>query len=176
MKNILPALLLLLTLPVFAQNQIISDFYDQYTEQEEVTDVKLQGWLLRLATNDESEAESEEVEVLKGISFLRVLVMSEGNLVKPHELKKFVKDLQKAEFAELMKIRDGSGSIDIFIREEGENVTDLTAIINDADDGFILLSLEGRIPFSELNNLNIEVEGMEHLKKIPEEKKDIPRA
>ena len=174
MKNILSALFLFFSISLFAQNQVVQDFYDKYNELENVDEVKLQGWLLKLAA--EYADETEEEKMLEKISFIRVMIMSEGNLVKPKDLKAFIKDIQKENFSELMQIRDGGALVNVFIREEGKEITDVLALINDKEDAFILLSLEGRIQFSDLNNLNINVSGMDHLKKIPENRKSIPRA
>ncbi len=174
MKNILSFLFLFFSISLFAQNQVIQDFYDKYNDLENVNEVKLQGWLLELAA--EYADKTEEEKMLKKISFLRVMIMSEGNLVQPAELKRFIKDIQQEDFAELIQIRDGAAVVNVFIREEGKDITDVLAVINDQEDGFILLSLEGHIQFSDLNNLNINVSGMDHLKKIPENRKEIPRA
>jgi len=174
MKNILSVLCLFFSVSLFAQNQVVQDFYDKYNDLENVNEVKLQGWLLEMAA--EYSDKNEEAKMLEKISFLRVMIMSEGNLVQTSELEKFIKDIEKEDFAELMQIRDGGALVNIFIREEGSEITDVLALINDEEDAFILLSLEGRIQFEDLNNLNINVSGMDHLKKIPEDRKSIPRA
>ena len=174
-QYLLPALLCLcFSSSLFAQNKTVENFYDHYNQLENVTDVKLQGWLLKMAA--EFSDEEEATRILQNISFLRVLVMSEGNLVKPQDLKTFIRDLKKDAFENLMQIRNEGARVEILIREDGDTITDVVALINSDEESFILLSLEGRIRFSDLNNLHIDVEGLEHFKKIPEKRSDIPRA
>ncbi len=130
--------------------------------------------MLEMAAEYTDEAEASRI--LQDISFLRVLVMSEGNLVAPQDLKGFVRDLKKETYSELMQMRSKGTKVEIYIREKGETITDIVAMINEPGENFILLSLEGKIRFSDLNNLHIDVDGMEHFEKIPEDRKDIPRA
>lgn len=174
MKNLTIVLFLFMSFFGFGQNEIIGDFYDQYKEVEEVTDVKLQGWLLKLAS--EFSDEKEEERVLNNISFLRILLMSEGNVVAPKSLKQLIKDVKKDNFEQLIQIRNEGSLVDVYIREKDDHITDVLALINDPDDAFILLSVEGHLKFSDLNNLHINVEGIDHLKKIPETREEVPRA
>lgn len=174
MKQCIIGLLLALSVHAYSQNKIISDFYDLYQEKENVTDVKLQGWLLELAS--EFTDEEEKNRIMKDLTYLRVMIMSEGNLVEKEELKGFIRKVKKDNFAELMQIKSEGTLVDVYVREEGDVITDVLALINDPGEAFILLSVEGKLKFSDLNNLHINVEGMEHLKEIPEERKDIPRA
>ena len=104
-----------------------------------------------------------------------VLVMEEGNLVQPDEYRRLVKDIHQSQFEQLLTIRDGGDDIGFYIREKGDTITDVVLLVN-GSDGFILLSLEGLLKFSDLNDLHIDVEGANHFEKLPEKKKDVPRA
>ena len=161
--------------PIFAsaQPEAISRFYDKYKTYEHVTDVKLQGWLLKIASNFTEEEQA--TKILDKITYLRVLVMEEGNLVQPDEYRRLVKDIHQSQFEQLLTIRDGGDDIGFYIREKGDTITDVVLLVN-GSDGFILLSLEGLLKFSDLNDLHIDVEGANHFEKLPEKKKDVPRA
>ena len=175
MKNLIAILFcFVISTTSFSQNKIISDFYDQYNQLENVSDVELRGWVLKMASHFENEEEG--TRILENISFLRVLIMEEGNLVKPGELKGLISDLRKDQFDELMQIRSEGSIVDIYIREDGEEITDVFAVINDPNESFLMISLEGKLKFSDLNKLDIDIDGMEHFEKIPEKKKDVPRA
>ena len=157
----------------YAQHQIINGFYDKYTKYENVTDVKLQGWLLKLASEYSDDEQAHKL--LEKITHLRVLIMEEGNLVNPKDFNRFVKDIKKDSFDELFTIKEESEDIGLYIREKGETITDVVVLVNGTDH-FVLLSLEGLLKFSDLNDLNIDVEGIEHLENLPDDKKEIPRA
>ncbi|HMQ49937.1 MAG TPA: DUF4252 domain-containing protein [Saprospiraceae bacterium] len=174
MKTLLLSIILLFLsyVGVFAQSESILQFYDKYKQQENVTNVKMQGWVLKLASNFSDDEEGKKL--LEKITQLRVLVMEEGNLVSPDEYKSLVKKVGKDKFELLMNLREGKEVIDIFIREDAESITDVLLLVS-GDDQFVLLSLEGKFQLSDLNDLDFDVEGAEHLKKIPEPKKT-PRA
>jgi hypothetical protein len=174
MKNII-AFIALTVFPclLFSQTKAINKFYNKYKKLENVTDIKLQGWVLKLASNFADEEEAEQM--LKKITHLRVLVMEDGNLVSKQEYRQLKNDVKKNSFEELFKIKEGLTEIEFMIREDKESITDVLVLVN-GDDEFVLLSLEGKLKFSDLNNLNLEIEGADHFKKIPEDKADIPRA
>jgi hypothetical protein len=174
MKHILLIFALALCpLLLAAQAAPILQFYDKYKELDKVTDLKLQGWVLEMASIFSEGDDSKNL--LRKISRLRVLLMEEGNLVSPGEYRQLMKDVKKASFETLMKIKEGDEQIDLLIREQGDTITDVLLIVSGLDN-FVLLSLEGALKFSDLNDLNIEVEGAEHFKKLPEKKADIPQA
>ena len=169
---ILISLFVLPTL-VFSQSKAIKQFYNKYKDLESVTDIKLNGWVLKLASTFTDEEDAEKI--LKKITQLRVLVMEEGNLVTKEEYKSLVKSVKKDQFAELFKVKEEGQNIEFMIREEKDLITDVLILVN-GEDQFVLLSLEGKLKFSDLNDLNIEIDGGEHFQKLPEHKKDIPRA
>jgi hypothetical protein len=157
----------------FAQSKPVKEFYDKYKSLENVTDVKLQGWVIRLASSFADEAEAERL--LNKITHLRVMVMEQGNLVSPVEYKELVRKVKSDSFEELLKVKDSGEQVEFLIREKNNAVTDVLILVNGAN-GFVLLSLEGNLKFSDLQDLNIQIDGAEHFKKLPKDKKEIPRA
>lgn len=174
MKNIL-LVLFVFSLPFIGSGQTpaIESFYDKYKNMDNVQNVQLKGWLLELASTFADEEEAGNL--LKKITQLRVMIMEEGNLVSQQEYKSLLKDVKKQQFEELIQIKDNDQQVEILIREENNTITHVLVVVNGIDD-FVLLSLEGNLKFSDLNDLNIEVEGAEHFQNLPEKKKDLPRA
>jgi len=168
-------LLILATAPLFlfGQTKSIKNFYKKYTNYENASDVTLQGWVLKMASNFADDETAERM--LQKITKLRVLTMEEGNLVKQTDYQKLMNDIRKDAFEDLMEIRSGTQQINMLIREDGDTITDIVLFVNDVDN-FVLLSLEGALEFSDLQNINIDVDGSEHFKKIPEKRSEIPRA
>lgn len=174
MKNIIVFIVLCLS-PLFlkAQNGNVKAFYDKYMGYENVTNVSLQGWVLKMAADFADEETGEQL--LKKITKLRVMVMDDQNLVSKNDYQNLVKGIKKDRFEKLMEIKDGGERIDFFIQEDGDEISNLLMLINGADE-FILVSLEGNLKFSDLKELNFEIDGGNHFKKIPKKKKDVPRA
>jgi hypothetical protein len=170
MKNIIiVAFIAILPVLAFGQNKSIEKFYNKYKSQENVTDINLQGWVLELAA---SFSDDESEKVLEKISKLRVLVIEEGNLVNGSEYNQLVKEIKNDSFEELMQFKDGNDKVDIMLKEKDNKITNLLLIAR-GNDGFIMLSLEGDLDWKDLKSLEIDVEGAEHLKKLPD---DMPRA
>ena len=156
-----------------AQNKEIKKFYDKYRSLDNVQDIKLQGWVLKLASTFTDEEEAEKI--LKKITQLRVMIMEDGNLVSPQEYNNLVRSVKKDRFEELIKIKEEGQDIEFMIREENDAITDVLIMVSSPDQ-FVLLSLEGKLKFSDLNDLQIEVDGGEHFQKLPDDKAEIPRA
>ena len=175
MRTILLAFAMLAIIPniAFSQSNTVKAFYEKYKTHENVTDVKLKGWVLKLASSFSDDETAERI--LKKITQLRVLVMEEGNLVSSKEYSRLISSLKKDKFEELMLIKEKSADIQFMIREKGNHISDLLLIVND-DDSFVLLSLEGMLDFRDLHEINIEIEGGDQFKKIPKDKKAVPRA
>jgi hypothetical protein len=100
--------------------------------------------------------------------------MDDGNLVTPKEYQKLLKNMRKNGFEELFRVREGHEDVGLYIREEHQKVTNVLLTVH-GQDNFILLSLEGLLKFSDLNDLHLDIEGMEHFENLPDKKEDIPR-
>ena len=122
-----------------------------------------------------TSTDSETEQLTSKISKLRVLIVEEKSIVKHSDYKQFIKNIKKEKFEELMCFKDGADAVDFYLREQGDVITDVLITVH-GEDGFILLSLEGLFKFSDLNDFELNIEGSEHLKKLPENKKDIKRA
>ena len=92
--------------------------------------------------------------------------MEDENLVTYDDRKDLIRSLEKDKFETFLQVRDGGDKIDFFIREDGDQITNILMVVN-GKDGFILLSLEGLLNLEEIIDLNIDIEGSEYLKKLP---------
>lgn len=172
MRIIITALVIAFSLPLFSQNGI-QNFYRKYMTNEKMTNVNLSGWVLQMAA--EYADEGKEKEMLQKITKLRVMIMEDGNLVSKTDYSDLIKDIRKDDFEPFMNIKEGGDKIDLYLRDDGETITNVLVLVN-GDDEFVLLSLEGNLKFSDLNDINFDVKNGEIFKKIPEERKSIPRA
>lgn len=173
-KILLLAMLLGVAGLSFAQTKAVQSFYNKYKDMDGVENVRLQGWLIKLASSFADE-DPDAKRLLKKITQLRILTMDQGNLVSQQEYNNLIKNIKQDHFEDLFLIKDNGQNVQFLIREKGDTITDVIMLVSGGDE-FVLLSLEGVLKFSDLNNLNIEVDGSDHFKKLPEDKKDIPRA
>ena len=162
--------LLCLPLLSFSQSKAIEDFYNKYKNHEDISKVELKGWVLKLVAKFTDEADNTD-DFLRKITKLRVLSMDEGNIVERADYNRLIKNVQSDRFEDLMYFKEGDSDVKILIREGASAVTDILMVIS-GDDHFTLLSLEGRLKFSDIQNLNldIDIEGTEHLGKVSKRK------
>lgn len=174
MKKIcLLAALLCMVGTMTAQSKAVQQFYDRYRGLEDVENIKLRGWMLRMASNLSDSA--NEAQLLRKISRLQILTTEHTSLIKPQDRKRFLSNLRKEAFEELITIRNEGKLVEMLIREDGETITDLVLMVSDSEE-FVLINMEGALRFSDLNDLNFNVSGAEHLQNLPDNKSDIPKA
>lgn len=168
MRNVLIlALLILLPALGLAQSRHITQFYNHYKSYEDVTNINLRGFVLKLAGNfvDDDDAR----KIIRKVSHLRLLVVEDTRLVTSSDYTALVKGLKSDRFEELMQIREGGERIDFYLREDGDQITDVILLLR-GDDEFLMLSLEGTFRFSDLNDLHIDIDGGEYFSRLPEKK------
>ncbi len=171
MKNTLILLSVVLPLFGFSQSNSINDFFSKYKNHEEIMTFTISGGLIKFAA---SYSEDENAKILEKVSQVRLLI-GDSNLITKNDYKGLAKGLRNDSFEDLMQINAEGTKVDILIREQGNNISDVVLLVNDGED-FILISLEGNFQYSDLNDLNLNFKGGEYLKKLPENRKSIPKA
>ncbi|MEM1321051.1 MAG: DUF4252 domain-containing protein [Bacteroidota bacterium] len=163
---LLAALTLLLPLAAVCQSESITSFYNKYENLEEVTDLTLSGGLLKMISEYKG---GDDQDPLQKVSHLRLLVMEERNAVQKNDLKALFSGIQKENFEQLVQVRDEQTLVDIYIQEKDKLISNALLVVNEPDN-FVMISLEGAFSLSELENLNIDVEGAEYFKKYNKNK------
>jgi len=157
-----------------AQDPVIRQFYNKYKHMDQVENIQLGGWVLKLAAQFADE--NDEVKPFaRHISRLRVMTMEEGNLVSKSEYNTLVRKLRNQQFEDLFNARDGGELVQLLIREDGDRITDVLLLVSGADS-FTMVSLEGALRFKDLRELNIDIEGGDHFKSLPADRDDISKA
>lgn len=168
MKNILIVVaVLLLPLSGYSQKGVKS-FYNKYKKYENVTSVKLQGWVIKLAAKFADDPDAKKAA--RHISKLRVLTMENGNLVTKEDYKSLIRSIRKDQFEDLIMVREGTTKINLYIKEKKDKITNALLIVNDVDE-FVMISLEGKLRLKDLEELDITVEGGDYFNKLPKNKK-----
>jgi hypothetical protein len=174
MKN----LLILLSLVCFSNSlfaqQSVRKFYNKYKHGQEVTSVKVQGWLIKSVLAFAEDFEGEELA--KKITKLSVLVIENGNTVSKEDFNELVSDAKAEAFEDLMTIRESTTNVRFMIKENGTKIKNLLVLISAADE-FVLISLECNLLWDDLQKIDFkDIKGGEYLEDLPVKFKDIPRA
>ncbi len=169
-------MLCLLMAPILCCGQhkpTVDDFFKKYKQDDRAEHLRLGGLVMDLAVSFSED--EEEKEILKKIKRLRLLSFDDSNPVTPKEYEELMKGVQADRYAPLFRLSKGGEKVDILVQEHNNLITDVLLIVYDTDE-FIFLNLEGRFRFEDLNDLDVDVHGGEHLKKLPEKRTDLPRA
>lgn len=158
---------------IFAQNSV-KKFYNKYKHKENVTSVKVQGWMIKSVLAFVEDFEGEDI--VKKVTKLRVLTMENGNLVSAKDFNELVKDAKAESFEDLMVIRDGTTNVRFMIKENEKKIKNLLVLVSESDE-FVLISLECNLKWKDLKNIDFDkVDGGEVFEKLPAKKTDVPRA
>ena len=172
-KIILTAALLCVMSAVFSQSKVVQQFFERYRGLENVENVKLRGWMLRLASDLTDSA--DEAQLLRKISRLQILATERTRLISKPERQRFLQKLQQDKFEKLITIKKKNEVVTMLIREENKLITDLILMVSGGEE-FVLVNMEGTLRFRDLNDLNFNIKGAEYLQALPDKKSDIPRA
>ncbi|NNE29236.1 MAG: DUF4252 domain-containing protein, partial [Saprospiraceae bacterium] len=98
------------------------------------------------------------------IKSLRLVGTEKFNPVPRGVQNRLIPGLVREGFETLTEIRSDGDLIKFLIREKKGNITDLVAIIN-GDDGSMVIALEGSFRMEDLDNLDLDIEGFDKIKK-----------
>jgi hypothetical protein len=174
MKNLLILFsLVCFSTSIFAQ-QSLHKFYNKYKNEEDVTSVKVQGWMIKsiLAFTEDFEGE----ELAKKVTKLSVLVIENRNPVSAKDLTNLIAEVKADDFEDLMTIREGTTNVRFMIKENGKKIKNLLVLISDVDE-FVMISLECNLLWDDLQNIDFKnIEGGEYIEKLPVKFENVPRA
>lgn len=159
-------MLAIASLQTYAQSNTINSFFDAVPESDDVFKLELSGFFLKLATS-----ETEDGDIAKGIKSVRIIGSDQHSLLPTSAVKKLSNGLRRESFEPLAEIRDGKDRVEFLIKENKDVITDFVAKIVDNEGGFLLIAIEGAFSFDDIQGLDLDFEGSEYLKKVPEEKK-----
>lgn len=167
---IIPILCLLAMNSVFAQNSL-NQFFNNYSEIEDINKITLEGGLLKMISQSEDEAGRS----LAKLDRLSALWTDEMNPISKKEVNQLLRGLRRDNFESLVTVREGSSNVNFLVQENGTYITGVILIVDDIDS-FLIVNLKGKLKFEDLGNMDIDIEGMEHFKKLPKDRSKLKRA
>lgn len=173
MKKIIFSLALLgLGIALPAQNQAVQDFMRKFSKHEQATRLNIGGFFLKLAAKDNEDEEASRI--MRSISSLHLLNFDEENPVESNDINQLMQNLRGEKFEDLAYFKGDDSHVRFMIKESNDVITDLILIVK-GDKNFLLLNLEGRLKYTDLNKFNMEVNGTKEFKRLPEDRKKLPK-
>ena len=149
--------LLLLPLTAGAQTKSINQFYRKYKHSEEVFNITVPGWLIKLGAGiAKSQAETPEeraaFQMVKKFKKLKFMVMEDDNLVTPRDYNRLISGVQSESFEELLSVRSDGARINFYIRDKQETIKNMLILVHEADS-FIMVSAKTKLKLEEIADL-----------------------
>jgi len=151
-----------------AQNDAISKFFEKYQDDDDFTQVSITSRMFGLFTDMEvnNEEDQEVLDAISKITGLKILVKDDARDGKALYKEAFAK-LPKAEFDELMSIKDGDTDMKFMIKEKGNIISELL-MIGGGDREFYIMSIVGDIDLKQISKLSskMNIDGLQNLDKL----------
>lgn len=159
--------------PLFAQDDNISDLFNQYSNDERITKVTITSKMFSLFTEIDSEDEEtkELMEAMSKLDGLKILVADEDSNVDYNAMyDNALKVVKNGDFETLMSVVDGGEEVEFMIKESSKGIISELVMLVSSDDNFVLLDLFGEIDLKQVSRLskNMNINGMDQLKKLEE--------
>ena len=154
-------------------NQTVKDFFQKYKDDHRAEQFKVGGLMLDLAVSFSDDDDGKKI--MKKLKRLRLLSFEDNNPVSQAEFKSLLKGIQADRYSPLIKLKKKGETVDIFVQEKNNFISEVLLIVQSQDE-FLLLNLEGKFRFEDLNDFDLDTKGSDHLKRLPEKRTDLPKA
>ena len=159
--------------PSFAQTDAISNYFEQYVDDERFTVVYLSPKMFQiLGKLDLDELEDKEaaevMDVVSDLKSLRILTTDENTMGFYEEAQQ---KLDTKGYDVLMTVRSDDENVNFLVKDDGGNVIHELLLLVGGNEDFVMMSFVGDINLKKISKLakTIDVDGMEHLDKLDEE-------
>lgn len=156
-KQILSFIVLMVTGScAMAQNDVISSYFSEYEDREEVVTVMLSAKAFELVSQIDVEEEElqEYKDMAAGITGLR-LIADQNTVNAAQEAAEAVKRLP-SKFEELMTVKEKDTHVKMLVDEERGTVYELVMIAG-KDETLAIMSLTGEMKMSELGKITAQM-------------------
>jgi hypothetical protein len=162
----------MLSVSVHAQNDAITRFFEKYTADESFTQVTVSSKMFNLFTNMDADT-PEDKELLEAISKLKGLrILAKDNARNARELyREAFALIPKADYEELMSVRDDQKDMKFMIREAGGKISELLMVMGGPEE-FMIMSVFGDIDLKQISRIGrkMNVSGLEKLERMNDDK------
>ncbi len=173
MKRLIIALLLTIPTIAFSQNSYLDGVFEKYSGKQGYTSVYITKYMFELFAEINNDDELKEFQdITSSLESIKILTTSvESTAEQMKELKKALTDkLPKAQYKDLMIIKEDGTDVSFKIRKEGSKIIELMMV---ADNKLqtVLIYLSGDINLKKISKLSksMNVSGFEYLNRIDDQ-------
>jgi CRISPR/Cas system Type II protein with McrA/HNH and RuvC-like nuclease domain len=162
----------LLSLTMMGQGTVITKYMNQYADNEKFSKVSVSQKMFSMFTNLEagSAAEKEFLQAAGKLKGLKV-IMADSIPNSAALYKQAVADVKKADYEELVSVKDVRGNMLFSIKESNGIISELIMVVGGKKQ-FIMVSLYGDIDLKNISKIaqQMHINGLDQLKHIDDGK------
>jgi len=155
-------------LPLLAGAQTSADkIFEKYAGKEGLTTVVVNKGMFKMLSKIEDD--DDDLKTLSAIESIKILAVEEdGVLEGVNFFDEVMKDLNAAEYEELMTVKESDQDVKILVKEADGIIKELLVIAGGSkSDDNALIIIRGNIPLNDLHNLSGTLD-MDHLEILEE--------
>ena len=153
-------------LSIWAQTDAITQYFDQYMDDENFTVVYITPKMFQMISKlDLKDPDAKEIkEILQDLKGLRIL-QTEKNAMQYY--KEVIGKFKPTEYELLMTVRDKNENVRFWTKESGGVISELLMLVGGVKE-FVMIIFIGNISLDKISKLanKMNVDGMEHLKDL----------
>ncbi len=168
MKKLVVIITILASASQLNAQDAISRFFEKYASDQSYTNVSITSRMFSLFTDLEMESQEDKeimdaIGKLKGLKILAKEDISNGKALYNEALSK----LPKAEFEELMSVRDEDKDMKFMIKEKDGKISELVMLMG-GDSQFFILTIFGEIDLKQVAKISkaMDIDGLDNLNKL----------
>lgn len=150
-RIIIGGVFIVVTLTAFGQQSAVDKVFDKYAGKEGYTTVYISSYMFNLLSNLESDdpGYNEFRKATSGINSIKILTREGHGQAFGKEL---ISMLPRAEYKEMMVVKDEDEEVLFLAKEEGGRITEFLLIVNGNGDD-VLIAIQGDIDLESISNL-----------------------
>jgi hypothetical protein len=174
MKKVMLGVVMMLSVAVQAQNDVIAKFFNKYDGDESFSKVSISGKMFSMMANIDGNTEDEKA-MISAISKIKGLkILKKDDARNSRELyKEALSMVPTGQFEELMTVRDKDKDMKFFTKESGGKISELVMVLG-GNEEFLVMSLFGEIDLKEMGKIgkSVNIDGLQNLDKMKDKVKD----
>jgi hypothetical protein len=174
MKKVMLGVVMMLSVAVQAQNDVIAKFFNKYDGDESFSKVSISGKMFSMMANIDGNTEDEKA-MISAISKIKGLkILKKDDARNSRELyKEALSMVPTGQFEELMTVRDKDKDMKFFTKESGGKISELVMVLG-GNEEFLVMSLCGEIDLKEMGKIgkSVNIDGLQNLDKMKDKVKD----
>ena len=97
--------------------------------------------------------EKSDRKMLRRVHKVRTMIFEDGTPVTSRDIRRFDRKAKRNHLEEIIMVRDGKTHVKILAKTRRSTLKKVVIFVNSPEDGFVMVSLKGKIRMADLNAL-----------------------